>query len=121
MIHVKQTIKTVMRNFILIILLSFIGTKLYAGEVFTTGYGQGAPFAEANKDNNTHLDHAGTVYKPFDSFASDSYTQLLKAPGDRPGFGEGIGVIPVRDNLFAFALLIVVYGVRSKRSFTRNK
>ena len=118
MMNVKQKSKTIMRSYVLIILQLCIGTNLYSGEIFNFGYGYGMPFAETNNDISTYPDNTGTVYKPFNAF--DSYNQLLMAPGDRPGFGEGIGVIPVGDNLLFLFFLIIVYGLRSKRRYTRN-
>ena len=123
--NVKQKIKMTARRYIIIILFSFLGVNLYAGDdVFSSGSGYGLPSTgiERNTDNNTYADNTGVLaYKPFDIYSFSSYNQVLKAPGDRPGVGDGIGVVPVKDDLLFFSLLIIPYILRIRYRLTRMK
>ena len=115
-----KRMKFAVRSYIFVILLSLIWTKVSAGEIFNSGSGN-MPFSGTG--TNTGIsDNTGTVYKPFDAFAYDSYNQRLMAPGDRPGFGDGIGVVssPVCDANAILLFLVIAYAV-IKCSYTRIK
>jgi len=106
-----KRMKFAVRSYIFVILLSLIWTKVSAGEIFNSGSGN-MPFSGTG--TNTGIsDNTGTVYKPFDAFSSDTYNQRLLAPGDRPGFGEGIGVVTssVSDTKLLFLFFVIAYAL----------
>ena len=106
-----KRMKFVVSSYIFVIMLSLIWTKLSAGDIFTPGSGN-MPFTGTGTNTGIST-NTGTVYKPFDAFSSDTYNQRLMAPGDRPGFGEGIGVVTssVSDTKLFFLFLVIAYAL----------
>ena len=114
----KQEIKTVMKKYTFILLLSFAWTNVCAGDdIFR--HENDTPFMETRP--NISSDNIGLAYNPFDSNSSDPYYQLLRAAGDRPGPGNGIGVVSISDCPLILFLFAIVYGLYARHRHTKNK
>jgi len=104
-----------MRKWLLIVLLLFSLTNVHAEhETFRS------PFENSyNNDTkflpNTSLDNVSSGRNPFDSEKSElNIYRILGDIGDRPGSGDGIGQVTVKDDLIFLILLAIVYGLYIK-------
>ena len=94
-----------------IILLMFSLTSIHAQ------YETSEPFNHSDFSSNSSSDdrpfeHNAELSKqhnPFDSNSSGART--LSDFGDRPGNGEGIGQVSVKDDLIFIPILVIAYGL----------
>ena len=110
------------RKFLFIILLAFAWMNLSGrNEIFNTNPGQGDGYGMStsrttayNGYNNYSGNNGDAVYQPFDTYSQSNnyYNQVLRGSGDRPNIGDGIGVTPIKDSLYFFSFIIIVYGLR---------
>ncbi|MDR0230586.1 MAG: hypothetical protein LBI82_00500 [Dysgonamonadaceae bacterium] len=113
--------KTKLGQCLCAILLLLFCTNAYAG--YESSY---SPFENSHtmtNNNNTKFLSNPSVnngyfeYSPFGSNINKASGDF----GDRPGDGEGIGQVPMRDSLIFLIILSIAYGLWSRYRLSKNQ